>query len=644
MDMHNIKEHDVLQESPVPRTMPLPAVSPARGGHATVARQSSQNTQLQAYSNIANRGRQGNAVEGRGKPSLQLKGRAIHDSVVQRVIKIGGEEQANAKVFKALHDAKKIPVGCEMVVQAQVLPVYDKLNREFKTIDDLANKLNIVAPTLQKLIDPREFRTFKQLVILQEMVQYEVKKHPGLFASLVTTAGFEHEFADMDSGSFLSGVSHVKVASSAESMAFSGLPFHVETDASNALELVSPPFLFPTLKGEPIPLPEIVGAVDNLIQATLLSTVGTPNPVTFNYWQMSIQHNTIGKVLDKLSEKTGLTFKLNKVIQLDPANISHNADLKEIGKHLSGDAKADGGLKFNPAHIQDIAVGLSYKSLRGGSYVGSQLNIATDVSTILALSQLPKKMEYAPLFQDVQAFLTAQLPVPDEKSAGLKQFHSLMIPKFASLFAVPSQEHMQKKQQEWHQRILGILADPTSKAATSYQKLATGSAEYKEFELHAAQASFVKDAQPVWIKDHLVSLAFGILDREDYPLLIAYLKKHVEKLNKPNLPGPLAAKMIKAGHQLAGAHWQGFTGHLLLAYQALATALEQKSMAEGADAKSNAQYYAHDSKIVGARQGTYADPRNVQMPQIWNRRLHVAEIRRGKPADALAAITGPIPK
>ena len=92
----------------------------------------------------------------------------------------------------------------------------------------------------------------------------------GSYDDKTTTIGFEHEFAQFR-GDALEGLSHLRIGHS--QAVSSGLGFALETDACNALELVSPPFMVRTLETAPIPHPSDVSILDIAIRRRLKELV-----------------------------------------------------------------------------------------------------------------------------------------------------------------------------------------------------------------------------------------------------------------------------------------------------------------------------------------------------------------------------------
>lgn len=212
-----------------------------------------------------------------------------------------------------------------------------------------------------------------------------------------TTLGFEHEFSQMSDG-LLRGVSHVELAESDLKMPFTGLPFILETDAGNELELVSPPFLFETLPGIPIPDPEDVGKVDRMIEVALRQHVREDGTTQ------------LGTFMQSFGNAVGFTFhwkanKKNKV-QLEPKNMTFNTHTS-IHKGLL----LKGTQALNTTDLEHIHIGPSNKGASSnmtdkfsftpeeaqqeGSQDGnvsgaviSQANFATDTRVVEMIRQL----------------------------------------------------------------------------------------------------------------------------------------------------------------------------------------------------------------------------------------------------------------
>src|SRR5262249_3920709 len=81
-------------------------------------------------------------------------------------------------------------------------------------------------------------------------------------------------------------------------MTYTGLPFKLETDASDVIELVTPPFLVRTRSDAPIPNGEDIAILDAALRTWLE--------------QVTNSSDTLGKVVTQLN-KAGLEFTLGSV-------------------------------------------------------------------------------------------------------------------------------------------------------------------------------------------------------------------------------------------------------------------------------------------------------------------------------------------
>jgi hypothetical protein len=208
-----------------------------------------------------------------------------------------------------------------------------------------------------------------------------------------TTVGFEHEFAQMMDGP-LQGVSHLELAKSDLQMPVTELPFILETDAQNSMELVSPPFLLETLPDAPIPLPDDVRKVDGMLDLELRKATGSNGRL-------------LGDFITRFEGAAGITFAWladkDSKVEIERKNFSHNTSGK-IETGLLG-----GAPKVKLQAIKNISIGPSEKGqasmgsakpdsspadqgpdVNTKGEVISQVNFATSAKVFEAMRQLPK--------------------------------------------------------------------------------------------------------------------------------------------------------------------------------------------------------------------------------------------------------------
>jgi len=206
--------------------------------------------------------------------------------------------------------------------------------------------------TIQRTVNATNFT---ELVKEQEEFQTLVKETPGDFAGKVTTAGFEYEFAEMTDGP-LRGVSHAEVGQATKGMPYTGIPFILETDASNALELVTPPFLLDTIADDkPIPDPDEVQTVNEIIE-----------PTVQGYAASGL---TIRELASKLGSH-GIPFELFDTVSLERGNMTPNTP-DEVDRRTT----------ITKSSVGDTILGTLKK---GGD---THVNFATDAQTYVEMQE-----------------------------------------------------------------------------------------------------------------------------------------------------------------------------------------------------------------------------------------------------------------
>ncbi|PXY46805.1 hypothetical protein DMB68_06515 [Flavobacterium hydrophilum] len=230
--------------------------------------------------------------------------------------------------------------------------------------------------------------------------------------------------------------------------------------------------------------------------------------------------------------------------------------------------------------------------------------------------------------------MKAHIPQPAAVSPGLAAFYPLLIARLSGLFSVYSQDHVRNAQAVLH---ADLVAKAIPMTADRNLGLPT-TASRREFNMHAGMMSFVKVMTPAWIKDHILSLAKGMLVPLYCPKLLVALK--ASNVSGFTLPANIDAYLQDNNHTTTAVHWAHFIAEVRLAIAILKIILEHLIIPKGSyhqmDTKPKVGLYEHNKVYIGARQDTYQDPQKVQMPQIHpNKRLHVTEIRRGDPSAKL---------
>ncbi|HET6765148.1 MAG TPA: hypothetical protein VFH27_15790, partial [Longimicrobiaceae bacterium] len=492
---------------------------------------------------------------------------------VQRAIRIGDAElsagEAATQLSKASHKNEALIQG--------MLPALEAAGETFEDAHAFQARIAKTERVYSGLWDTgKSARHLQDLHASQRMMQGIISEDPESFRFLITTVGFEHEFAQMSEGP-LRGVTHLELARSSDTMALTGLPWVLETDASNALELVSPPLALPAVGGRPLPHPGKVDAVDTMLRKELKALVASLQPSLFQFFG---KPGTLPELL-KAFRAAGLPLHALQKIHIGRENLTLGTDLSSLGNEsMTG-------------RLGEVTVVPSTKHDNG---IDTQVNVATDLDTATRLDELGMGTGSSQTQQlrHVQAELAKKLPTPQEASPALKRFYPVMLRKLAGLFAVASEEAIRKWQQARYQAHLdGKGGEPAD------------TDEYR-FEQHSLMSSLVKDVSAVWVKDHLISLAAGVLDETDIRVLHKDLAGKTDlrlKLGDPNGP--------RDGIQgLRNAVGGAFDDRLEWTVAEFVKLLDGGTslLRSDPDASPGVGFMEHDPGFIGARQDTYLRP------------------------------------
>ena len=537
--------------------------------------------------------------------------------IVQRKLRIRGHEVEKDKAWDL---ANVNDQQFEKPFKEGIFRSYYVANKSFASVKEFRERLDKILLYYSVLWNVND--STASYIHNQIVVQHGIKDHLASYEGLLTTVGFEHEFASMIE-SPLKGVSHLELAKSKEVMPLTGIPFILETDASDSLELVSPPFLLPTVGARPLPHPEITGQVDMQIQKTLQSAIGK---------KIGVEIQSFSSLLDQLQYGLGVEFRLKNKTEIQAGNLSDRATVESL-RGFAGNGK----LTLKPRDIKAIVVGASAKVeavrqdlLRQGKDVshldhGSfpQLNFATDVSTIALFENAENDKatnKKVIKFKKEEDHLASELKKPRRGSAKLDLFYTQMIRKLAGLYAVPAQGYLRFFQ--------GKLFDYIMQGKNDDAELR----RIKEYIYYFARyVSNVKDTEVIWVKDHIVSMAVA-LEAADRRRILSSLCRFLKGNSSFWRPrGEYREQYVRAVQK---------TIKFIIFDLKLADIREIKNSERIMEIKAEKPdiegMYAHDLTKGGARQDTYPDPKAVQQPELWpGRRLHVAEIRHGNTEDRL---------
>jgi len=440
------------------------------------------------------------------------------------------------------------------------------------TFANRSNSANISTKGAQRPAQLRlKARTFSDLMAEQQELQEDAQEEPQKYAGKYVTVGFEHEFAGMADPA-LHGVSHLQLGQSTTTLPYTGLPFSLETDADNEIELVNPPFLIETTApGQPVPHPVDVDIAIRVIENRLYDIVQ--------------QFPTIQDLISMLRADPGINF--NKVkANLLPHHLSH-ATKGEYNKDKNEIPEFDlRNIRLRPSE--------KHKSIM------TQINFATDAATYAEIVQnnIPqggraRQAESEEMVKEISEFLLST-----KQNKAQEIFFTLLKRNLSEQMAVTA---------------MTVVRNMQNREYFEDEKI-KDSQHVGAFVELASYTSNLKDRHRIWIKDSLMSIGAGILSPDDWVYIMAVIEKALTftvKFTPGDTLSERAAANVKAA--LTEIHSQ---------------------ISEGKTRPDNiyrpqqdVEFLAHDPKLIGARQDTYVSPDKAQMPGIWQQRLHVVETR-----------------
>ena len=354
----------------------------------------------------------------------------------------------------------------------------------------------------------------------------EGKLPPGRFV----TTGLEYDIGETDKGNPLQGVAHLELMTAKRGTL--PLPYVLETDAGNTLELASPPYLLPTAQeGKPFPAGNAVReaiAADNKAIATAFGKSG---------------RGTIYKVSKGLAEQLGVKW-VPKAVNLEASNLSLRSNVIEARENASMHNKQHDLLPKQPAEAKlEGAVGKQEEGeakavapggLFGigvtetpGDYQKPQINVLTDWAHLAQIEQPTSRLvgktdqsQYRAVFEQMRAYANKDLTWlrgPLAKQARL----AAAADRIEQTVVAHTLEPMRAKFVEYQETLAkGDELDKTKKLA---------------FAAFANLLSYIKDYTNVWLKTDLVTYLLGSLRAEERAILSRALEPRVAGGYRPGL-------------------------------------------------------------------------------------------------------------
>ena len=412
----------------------------------------------------------------------------------------------------------------------------------------------------------------------------------------------------------------MEIAHSKGSLPFTELGFSLETDADDALELVSPPFLVEIIaKDKPVPRPDHVERMDEMMQTTLAGLVETDTK--------------LGELASAFGEDPGIEFELIDA-KVTSSNTNPQAKLPE------GERAAKSAVTMPKKDLKDSTVKHSRKD---GLVVGisSQVNFATDASvydTIKTLRSEHKKSSFDTVYLGIQEQIGELFQGKRAKHAG-----DLTVTGNLAAFLREAARtlggHMGLRSLVEAERIKGVLFAGTQTSKQEANKLTKDKSTAKQiYEFHTGMRSHVKDVQGVWLKDTLANFGLGLLTPDEWKAVRRILmdedvgnginalklklpekgfSKEEKELaeNLKEAKTTIAVAMGGLAQAIVGGDWQNYK-----------KGDTTKTIVHGTTGRL--PFGDHDPRWLGLRQDTYIPHDKVKQPSTWEGgRLHVVEGR-----------------
>ncbi|NHZ82514.1 hypothetical protein F2P44_25010 [Massilia sp. CCM 8695] len=215
--------------------------------------------------------------------------------------------------------------------------------------------------------------TLPGLLTEQQRLQEDALKSPREYAGKLVTVGFEHEFGAFTDET-LHGVSHLRIGESTARLPYKNLPFYLETDADNEIELVDPPFLIETVEpGKPVPHPADIDIANQIIEGFL--------------YQQILNFPTLNQLVQAFRASAAIDFRVPPVkVQAENLSGHTKKNYTESSKKLSS--------------VDLLRQRLKPSQKYGGGKIATQVNFATNAQTYSDIQERnakPLESPFAPL-------------------------------------------------------------------------------------------------------------------------------------------------------------------------------------------------------------------------------------------------------
>ncbi len=515
----------------------------------------------------------------------------------------------------------------------------------------------------------------REVLNWQRDLQQRAVATPATYAYKYTTVGFEHEFAAMTDGP-LHGVDHFEISrSSAPVLPLTNIPFVLETDAGNEVELVSPPFMIETRssgtftsrsKRKPVPLADDLAKIDGFIRSELHTAISqtrrrirTPRPNQPHLFDYDTEYDnkTLTDVANTLRANTGIDFGFRKAevepYQLSPATVgTFSDDNAEVSGATLGGIHVKPSSKGAVGHVHDGEKGaiITQINFATTAKVADELQRASEADTTL---RPVADAGIVAVFRGVESNVRTLLIGAANPTNKLRRFYNTLARSLSGQLAVPYLAYFERAQNE----------------AMEWGRKMTDLEEYPVPLLSQAESisSHVKDTSGVWLKDMVINFGLERLSREEWTAVLArvtdpLLVRAIQQATMVDFPDPpitleqvpanagmIETRMIQMRNQkLQQKYANRKAGNRTAVGAATVAALARVAAIIANDIRPDVEanfatrvgglhfgqgdgerleFGQHNPTNIGPRQDTYIKSQNVQTPLWATRRLHVVETR-----------------
>lgn len=460
-----------------------------------------------------------------------------------------------------------------------------------------------------------------------------------------TTVGFEYEFAQFnfaaDSLSPLVDATHVELGHTNNVMPFTHLPFYLETDSGNTIELVTPPFLIQTVGSRSIPNPDYLQSANDKMKSTLNEVVPPPSG--------SSPSCPFGIMLNQLNEKIGWPFQLNNPILMNSSNINPRTP---SAPPISSKPETRPLAGFSPDVIINEETIASRKAGQGN--ISEQINFATEASVYHDLKMADSTQRFGrglPPTPLTAAFTTLENSFKDlfRKSCSktvynnpiIYMFFDEMARNFSQCVALPASDMVEDMKKQVFVQLLKSSGpaqtrnkkfqprNPADIEKMDSMALQAFGVDKKQADLFTRAAnirSCVKDIHGVWLKDHLMNFANSLLQT---PENINHVFHMLQRLNDSIIHIPVS-KELKLGTINYGQLFK----------QQLDMIISYFSTPQIVPPYVPVAFGQNNPLLPGARHDTLLDFNKVNHPVgFQHENWHVAEVR-DNPIDRIRYVAG----